>query len=752
MLVRGYSRLTRSRSLLATCAGLSILASMCPRKLMLALLAVALLGRAPLLRAEDSAGVRLSPATSEEAEENASAPIPISPGARTQREVLRLQADWYQRRLLAPLQAAAQGRPWAAAAQKLAEDSFAVWIGLDQDKTPEAWAALGARGDALIRSGRDDPLIHYLTAHSKYQEFRNRTKSFEEYRRVFDDLAQDSRYPKILSYLVGMNLSAWKSQRTEAFNRELIDLQRESIEEGSYSGADDALFVNSVFSQLNFLEQNLDAEEKVVSGSTKLPEWARETILGRIEIYRASRERGGEFFGEHMSSARAHLEAAWKLRPDQPYAAAEMITLLTDTEPAPNATLRLWFDRAVQAQFDFKKAYTDYTWAIRPGHGGSHEEMLAFGRACAATRRYDTDVPHHLITVLDSIGEELSKQREVFLMPGIAPEVLAMDKGYAAAPALPFPFKHRLLNQILDAWLYQKWDVAREALARLPDRKMNVTMRERLRSFGTTLDDLQSEVSIHTSAAEADYTKARALERQGRYEEAAGRFAAALTACDNQPALRDMISLWLKINETRMELAKGQWNVISPKTADHGDWKLTINADATVPEDGVLQITGRNQSTMTRWNRPVGENYEVRATFEFLAPMDKEHVFAIQLGQSLEAPEKCVTCQFYSNKNTKGTLIVMHSMLPTGNPEFEAPLEKKNHLRVQCWHGLLSIYLNGAPICEKFQSVAGTPSDQYGELGFGASNLKSHEGFRVSKIAVRMLKAEPTPPEDGDDE
>ena len=167
----------RRALMLADRAALLILVPMFPQKLMWASLVVAMLGCSPLLRAEDSPGVQLSPAPSEEAVEVAGAPIPISPGARTQRDVLRLQADWYQRRLLLPMQAAVKGQPWAATAQKLAEDSFAVWIGLDQDKTPEAWAALGSRGDALIHSGCDDPLIRYLTARAKYEEFRNRNKN-----------------------------------------------------------------------------------------------------------------------------------------------------------------------------------------------------------------------------------------------------------------------------------------------------------------------------------------------------------------------------------------------------------------------------------------------------------------------------------------------------------------------------------------------------------------------------------------------
>jgi hypothetical protein len=228
--------------MLAPAVGILILADMFPQKLLWASLAVAMLGCGPLLQAEDAASVHLALARSEQAVRDAGAPIPQSAESPTQHDLLRQYLDWYKRRLLPPIQVVAKGQPWESAALKFADDSFAVWVGLDQERTTPAWVALAARGDDLIKSGCDELAIRFLTAHSKLTDFRNRKTTTAEYRRILDQLEKDPRYPKVLAFLVAVNLRSALPTVSEALDTEIVDLLRQSFEEGSYSGADDALF------------------------------------------------------------------------------------------------------------------------------------------------------------------------------------------------------------------------------------------------------------------------------------------------------------------------------------------------------------------------------------------------------------------------------------------------------------------------------------------------------------------------------
>jgi hypothetical protein len=102
----------------------------------------------------------------------------------------------------------------------------------------------------------------------------------------------------------------------------------------------------------------------------------------------------------------------------------EMISLVPrrPVEPGePGAeTARLWFDRAIAAECDHRFAYTKMIERLRPSSGGSLDQLLAFGVACARTERFDTDVPAKLLETLNILGEEMRDWRPVLQHPEVA--------------------------------------------------------------------------------------------------------------------------------------------------------------------------------------------------------------------------------------------------------------------------------------------------------------------------------------------
>src|SRR4030095_12205638 len=107
----------------------------------------------------------------------------------------------------------------------------------------------------------------------------------------------------------------------------------------------------------------------------------------------------------------------WKLRPDMPFAASQMITVAMAGAGEESETMRLWFDRAVAAQYDYDEAYTSMLWGLLPRWGGTHVRMLAFGGACARTRRFDTAIPADLNTAARQIANELPDWRPLLRQP-----------------------------------------------------------------------------------------------------------------------------------------------------------------------------------------------------------------------------------------------------------------------------------------------------------------------------------------------
>ncbi len=145
-------------------------------------------------------------------------------------------------------------------------------------------------------------------------------------------------------------------------------------------------------------------------------------------------DEGWAGFARHLEQAREHLTEAYRLDPARPEAATQMITVAMGGYAAEGQDERYWFDRAVAAQMDWASAYSKFTYALRPRWGGSHQAMYAFALECAATERYDTEVPFELINALIRIEDDESfdhrfwRERDVYQH---AAQVLA---GYSSQP------------------------------------------------------------------------------------------------------------------------------------------------------------------------------------------------------------------------------------------------------------------------------------------------------------------------------
>lgn len=133
-------------------------------------------------------------------------------------------------------------------------------------------------------------------------------------------------------------------------------------------------------------------------------EWARESLLGVAELTMAWSMRGhGDAdsvslagwrgFRKHLLAAQTHLLKAYELAPDRPEAATYLIAVSRAGYAPPGTTARHWFDRAVQAEFDYLPAYEQYATTLSLRWGGSEAALDGFANECIDTARYDTRVP-----------------------------------------------------------------------------------------------------------------------------------------------------------------------------------------------------------------------------------------------------------------------------------------------------------------------------------------------------------------------
>ena len=192
---------------------------------------------------------------------------------------------------------------------------------------------------------------------------------------------------------------------------------------------------------LVFQRRELDFLSEIESLENVDP-WLREMLMGLAHHTLGWRARGSgfasgvsqeewEIFYAKMAQAQAHWLKAWRMHPEYPEAATELLQVRMASKAVAGEDERFWLERAVEAQFDYEPAYKAYLWASRPRWGGSHARMLSFGRECQTTLRFDTMVPwqfHHAVAdVVSEMGEDW---RTVYERPGIADDYLQIIGGY----------------------------------------------------------------------------------------------------------------------------------------------------------------------------------------------------------------------------------------------------------------------------------------------------------------------------------
>jgi hypothetical protein len=97
---------------------------------------------------------------------------------------------------------------------------------------------------------------------------------------------------------------------------------------------------------------------------------------------------GFESFEKRVAVGQKALNEAWQLRPGDARTAEFLLDIEKSVGDGDRATMELWFDRTMKADGNYVGACrTKLDW-LDPKWHGTAEEMLAFGRACAATKNW----------------------------------------------------------------------------------------------------------------------------------------------------------------------------------------------------------------------------------------------------------------------------------------------------------------------------------------------------------------------------
>lgn len=494
------------------------------------------------------------------------------------------------------------------------------------------------------------------------------------------------------------------------------------------------------------LEKDHKMQARVCSALRKLKDadpWLVECVCGEYEVSAAWGARGADVavkvtpqgwqgFAEHLAKAREYLTKAWQMEPRLPDPAYDMITVTMGDGGAGGDTLRTWFDRARQAKFDERAARVRMSWGLRPRWGGSWDQMLALGRECARTGRYDTTVPLWLVLEVQDVADDAGAKNagRIWADPSIYPDVERVFAGYEQAMGAGRRRDWFRAWHAAAAWRAGKLDESRKLLEQLT----TPVALDRFAVFTKQPQLTVSQVFAYTGPHADRARQATADAEAGRLDEAAKAFRelADATADDDKAAF--YFDDYATKLETRIHLDAGDWaNLLAKRgihgwTAAQGNWSIDPQGELVGrwDEGGLLLISQAD----------LGKRYEVEATMRYESPKGSANGVGLALDHNGQTYGNGL---FYSN----GYQSVSPYVNFKGIAE-SAKIKATNTLHIETWDGRFRATLNENPVNvpepqRPILNAGGTPRLAIYSL-YPATDTTVH----VTTLTVRQLKEPPT--------
>jgi hypothetical protein len=279
--------------------------------------------------------------------------------------------------------------------------------------------AVYAPAKQAVDAGCDDPLILYLYARSSYKP---NYPGFEEFERRFLTAAaalEHSAYPPFRHALALDKAAATKALRrnlsredrqevTRLLDAALAAVARSTaedertpdVEHDWYQTALHAIATHRTLT--GDLRAAFDRVDAVLAKTPALKA-TRLQVRGSFFITYAWDARGSGMaatvtdvgwkqFESRLAEARKALEEAWALHPATNTVTADMmLTVLKGSDD--RAEMEKWFERAMKADSDNLQACEAKMDWLDPKWHGTAEDVLAFGRACRATKNWRVGIP-----------------------------------------------------------------------------------------------------------------------------------------------------------------------------------------------------------------------------------------------------------------------------------------------------------------------------------------------------------------------
>lgn len=684
--------------------------------------------------------------------------IPVQPGVRLEKDFRAEERAWARTVLLKAAREQWKGREWASEAEALMEAAF------EQTEKEHAvahpLAPLAVRFRELLKKAPGDPLLSIFGAMAVFGDREDWRECMPLIEKALSGGSM-SGVVEAMAHQLHWNvaeaelLKDKEDEQHKASVRWLAALVR-SLTDGSYDKDSPGVLVRHHVRALRTLEPAdlapLEEYSRQVESST-LDEWAKLTLRGVTEVEIAWMKRSSKWadrvtdaqwkgFADHLKNARDLLGRAARLRPDRPEAASLMIPVAMGENVDFNE-LRAWFNRAVTAQFDYMPAYKNLLWACRPRWDGDLQLMLAFGKACAETKRYDTQVPFMLMTAAVDVTDEIGNPEPAFRHPETRLAMAEMCRGYlqAAASAAPLTRHQCQSHAAMTAWLADEDKLAQQALEAAGPRLHSET-RQLLATLMMHEPMMRAEIAADT-----------------------GAYGEAIRAAANPPPkskLEDIHAVFMKVDEKGLsEDALAYLHELRemtglPKAVEDGGWvdlhfhkHLTAfyqneRGDWQVDADGALVSRGTGHPRSRFALRvPVAQDLEMKGEIAFDVPAEIERVdTSLGIGPmfcwSPAATAGLKAMVFWLSPSSACTKAYSTSM-QRSTPDIVIGLKEWNTFNMRKVGNKLAYEINGRAIATSVDlNRLDLESDQ-GLVGFSAFRMPVGSSARIRNVSIRKI-------------
>lgn len=680
-------------------------------------------------------------------------PLEFKPGTRLQRDADQKWLEWFRRVILAPFQKrTGKDEALSKQASRLLEQG-ALQIQDSQLRDKLLSSADLAKGCAeVIQAGIDDPLMHWVHSHAIHASSQNLPATTDAYNKArrhrdFARLPASSRY-WVLAGISHLYRQMHPTKTPTPSGEELIQAASEALrEEGAFTAAEEDILDESLWPV--FRENNLRGNEEKVQAICELgtlSDWTRNMLTGRFHEAQAWLARGHSFasgvkpegwkgFEQHRELAVTAFKKAWELRQDTPVAARELLGIeLTGGGSGEKADV--WLHRALGAQFDHLSTCRSQMNGLLPRWGGSHDQMLAFGLACAASRRFDTPLPYFFFDALASVARDGGDWWVFCREPLIARVALALCQQRVADSTTPEEKQDALALQGVYGWICGDYAASQEALVQNDARFSRSVIVHFLPFQGVNESLIRGESAIFS-------TEQASIWQQAHQDLLARNWEPAITAFETVhgklagPGAK-LAASWLQTARLEKQLESGDW-VPLPLTPDLDGWQVQ-KGDWSVGADGALTNRGKGTSAFIFHHARLGPQVEIRG--EFTAGKSGLGVF-LGHGYHNRTKERWLTCimkrdqaYFLDRYYSCGTEKRKIPMLPEGKPvRFE----------ITCRDGKITWKVNDQLAFEDVTPVeynaphAPLPLVKEGHIGFCHSQFDEDHIATIRKVEVRRL-------------